>query len=114
MKLDSSSAAPAYAKVAAAIREAIDSGELRPGDQIPAGPKLASEFGVALMTVRRAIEGLRTEGVLESAQGVGVFVASPDRPPIDDLAVLRETVEKLTRRLEVVEKRLQASDGTQT
>jgi DNA-binding GntR family transcriptional regulator len=101
MKLDQNSAAPTYAKVAEAIRIAIANGELQPGQQLPAGPKLAKELGVATMTVRRAIEALRSEGVLRSTHGVGVFVASgtTDESEVDDLrrevADLRSRVDRL-------------------
>jgi DNA-binding GntR family transcriptional regulator len=101
MKLDESSPAATYIKVADAIREAIATGELQPGQQLPAGPKLAKDLGVAVMTVRRAIEGLRAEGVLKSTHGVGVFVAAGtiEEGEVDGLrrevADLRSRVEHL-------------------
>jgi GntR family transcriptional regulator len=101
MKLDDNSPAATYIKVADAIREAIATGELEPGQQLPAGPKLAKDFGVAVMTVRRAIEGLRAEGVLKSTHGVGVFVAAgaTDESEVDGLrrevADLRSRVKHL-------------------
>jgi DNA-binding GntR family transcriptional regulator len=103
MKLNDNSPAPAYAKVADAIRTAIADGELAPGQQLPAGPKLAEQFGVALMTVRRAIEALRAEGLLRSAHGVGVFVAAGSEAG-SELDGLREVVEQLARRVDQLEK----------
>ena len=110
MKLDNASPAPTYAKVAAAIRQAIATGELRPGDQLPAGPKLASEFGVALMTVRRAIDSLRDEGLLRSSHGVGVFVATSESNEVgvDDL---RREVHELRERVERLERQSGAAPG---
>jgi GntR family transcriptional regulator len=101
MKLDDKLAGPAYLQVASGIREAISSGELKPGEKLPAGPKLAATFGVALMTVRRAIETLQSEGLLRSAPGVGVFVATAGTNGSDlatlqaDLAALQQRVEHL-------------------
>jgi DNA-binding GntR family transcriptional regulator len=107
MKLDNTSSAPTYQKVAAAIRQSIETGELRPGDQLPAGPKLASELGVALMTVRRAIDSLRDEGLLRSSHGVGVFVATNE---VNENAVdaLRRELDELRGRVE----RLERESGT--
>ncbi|WP_433019948.1 GntR family transcriptional regulator [Kribbella sp. CA-294648] len=113
MELNVSSPAATYVKVADAIRDAITTGELGPGEKLPAGPKLAEQFGVALMTVRRAIDSLRAEGLLRSTHGVGVFVAAGGEPE-DDLASLRARVDDLSRRLEAVEERLRTSDGAST
>jgi DNA-binding GntR family transcriptional regulator len=49
-------------KVAASIRAAILSGELEPGQRLPSGPELVEFFGVANMTVQKAIRTLADEG----------------------------------------------------
>ncbi|MEV4260579.1 GntR family transcriptional regulator [Kribbella sp. NPDC049584] len=100
MKLDKTSTSAPYLQVAQAIRDSIVSGELRPGDRLPTGPKLAKELGVATMTVRRAIELLRREGLLRSTQGVGVFVATSDinvSEPPDLEQQVRELRERVIR-----------------
>lgn len=56
------------------IRNMIDSGELHPGDRLPAERSLAEMFGVSRTTVREAIKVLAESGVLESRQGAGTFV----------------------------------------
>jgi GntR family transcriptional regulator len=109
MKLDDSAPAPTYVKVADAIRTAIADGELAPGERLPAGPKLAEQLGVAVMTVRRAIEALRAEGLLRSAHGVGVFVAPPENN-VSELETLRAEVEQLQQRVDRLERRLPAAD----
>jgi DNA-binding GntR family transcriptional regulator len=103
MKLDDTASAPAYVKVADAIRAAIADGELAPGAQLPSGPKLAEQFGVAPMTVRRAIEMLRSEGRLRSSHGVGVFV-SAEGAKVSELDALRSTVEQLAKRVDHLER----------
>jgi DNA-binding GntR family transcriptional regulator len=113
MRLDDSSPAATYVKVADAIRDAINSGELAPGERLPAGPKLAEQFGVALMTVRRAVDALRAEGLLRSTHGVGVFVATGTETGEDFLS-LKATVEDLGRRLAAVEEQLRTSDDRST
>jgi DNA-binding GntR family transcriptional regulator len=112
MKLNRSIAGPAYLKVAAAIREAIATGELKPGEQLPAGPKLATDFGVALMTVRRAIDTLRSEGLLRSSHGVGVFVASPD-DYVSELESLRAEVVELRGRVVHLERLVSPGESTE-
>jgi GntR family transcriptional regulator len=103
MKLNDKLTGPAYLQVAAGIREAIAGGELKPGEKLPAGPKLAATFGVALMTVRRAIETLQAEGLLRSAPGVGVFVATPGNNG-SEVESLRAEVDALRQRVERLER----------
>ena len=115
MKVETNDPRPPYVQVADGLRRAIQSGELAAGSKLPAGRELAAEWGVALMTLQKAVDQLRSEGLVYSQQGRGVFIAAPgDRPPVEDLAALRETVEELTLRLAAVERRLGISDVPQT
>ncbi|MFE9204742.1 winged helix-turn-helix domain-containing protein [Micromonospora sp. NPDC007230] len=73
-----------WAQLADHIRGQIASGELAPGDKLPSTAQLCQEHGVSTIVVRQAIFALRTEGLVEGVQGVGVFVAeelpnAPDR-----------------------------------
>ena len=61
-------------KVAASIRAAILSGELEPGQRLPSGPELVEFFGVANMTVQKAIRTLADEGFVRTKSGSGVYV----------------------------------------
>ncbi|MEV0154554.1 winged helix-turn-helix domain-containing protein [Micromonospora sp. NPDC050686] len=64
-----------WARLADHIREQIASGELAPGDKLPSTAELCREHGVSTIVVRQAIFALRSEGLVEGVQGVGVFVA---------------------------------------
>ena len=66
------------AEIVASLSEAIANGELRPGDRLPPEQTLAAEFGVARTVVREAISQLKGDGVIQSRQGVGAFVAQPE------------------------------------
>lgn len=111
MKLDDSSPNPPYIQVADAVRTAISTGELKVGDKLPSGPKLAKQLGVSTMTARRAIERLQREGLLRSTHGVGVFVAASVSAEKDsEVADLRKTVHDLDRRLSAVEKLLRSPE----
>ena len=61
-------------KVAASIRAAILSGELEPGQRLPSGPEMVEFFGVANMTVQKAIRTLADEGFVRTKSGSGVYV----------------------------------------
>jgi len=64
-------------QLAAQIRQAIEAGELLPGDRLPATRGLASDLGVSRGTVTTAFELLVAEGLLETRTGSGTFI-SPD------------------------------------
>jgi GntR family transcriptional regulator len=69
---------PIYQRLKDALAERIQDGAWKPGDAIPAESDLAGEFGVALGTMRKAIEGLVAQGLLERRQGRGTFVRRVD------------------------------------
>jgi GntR family transcriptional regulator len=53
----------------------IRAGEFRPGSRLPGRARLAAEYGVAEMTVRRAVEELEARGlVLRDARGALVIL----------------------------------------
>jgi CheY-like chemotaxis protein len=66
-----------YQRVYAHLRGRIEQGELAHGAQLPSQPALAAEYGVALLTVRHAIELLRRAGYVSVEHGRGTFVTDP-------------------------------------
>ena len=66
-----------YEKVLNDLRRKIESGELN--GQVPSRMKLAEEYDVSHMTVQRAIDTLKGEGLLYSRKGLGVFVRKQDQ-----------------------------------
>jgi GntR family transcriptional regulator, N-acetylglucosamine utilization regulator len=75
-KLDGSSSLPLYLQLQRALRQAIESRMLRPDDALPPERDLAQDFHVSRITVRKAIDGLITEGMLVRRQGSGTFVSA--------------------------------------
>ncbi|MFD6415014.1 GntR family transcriptional regulator [Streptomyces sp. NPDC060194] len=63
-----------YLVISEALRQQITAGEI--DGNLPSEAALMRSHGVARNTVRRALKVLETEGVLESAAGVGWRVAS--------------------------------------
>jgi GntR family transcriptional regulator len=66
---------PLYVQVASVMRQRVETGRWREGDQISTIEELEREFGVARVTIRQAIEMLRNEGLLDAQQGRGTFVS---------------------------------------
>lgn len=66
-----------YMLVADDIAGQIERGELRPGARLPGEPDLAEAYGVARMTVRRAVRELRERGLIITVPGKGSYVARP-------------------------------------
>ncbi|MEK8067504.1 GntR family transcriptional regulator, partial [Burkholderia contaminans] len=64
-----------FQQIKTLVRQNVESGDWRPGDRIPSELDLAAQFGVARMTVNRALRELTEEGVLKRIAGVGTFVA---------------------------------------
>jgi GntR family transcriptional regulator len=75
-QLDRSDDRSPYLQIAAALRDAINVGRLGPGDRLPSESELTGYYGVARMTVRQAIQELKTEGLVMAEHGRGVFVRS--------------------------------------
>jgi len=75
--LDRQSDRPPFRQIADHLRALIDGGHVRPGGRLPSEADLIGHYGVARMTVRQAIQELRTEGRVVAEHGRGVFVRDP-------------------------------------
>jgi GntR family transcriptional regulator len=64
-----------YAKVADHIAARIAAGELPPGSMLPNERALAEQYGIAIGTARRAVEELRSRGLVVTLAAKGTFVA---------------------------------------
>ena len=90
--LDRSSRMPLYQQLRRSLREAIDRDALAPDDALPAERDIAVDFGISRITVRKAIEGLVEEGVLDRRHGAGTFVASRIQKNIATLSSFSEDI----------------------
>lgn len=61
-------------QIANALRAAILTGKLAPGEKLPSQNDLAARYNVARETVKRALSLLHAENLTVSRQGSGVFV----------------------------------------
>jgi len=62
-----------------AIRDAIESGELQPGDRLAGLRELRKRFGIGYRTAWRQVERLEAEGYVVRRRGAGTYVRTP--PP---------------------------------
>ena len=74
--LDGRQSQPLYQQLQRALRLAIDKRILAPDDALPAERDLAADFDVSRITVRKALAGLVSEGLLVRRQGSGNFVSA--------------------------------------
>jgi GntR family transcriptional regulator/MocR family aminotransferase len=72
-----------------ALREAVRSGRLVPGTQLPASRSLATDLGVSRSTVTECYAELVAEGWLTARQGSGTRVATRVEPRRPERAVAR-------------------------
>jgi GntR family transcriptional regulator len=73
-RLNPSSGVPVYVQLIEQVKHAVDTGALRPGDQLPTIRKLAEDLVVNPNTVVRAYRDLEHDGLVELKQGAGAFV----------------------------------------
>jgi GntR family transcriptional repressor for pyruvate dehydrogenase complex len=77
----------AYEEVVRQIRNLIEKGRLKRGDQLPTERELCETFQLSRATVREAIRSLESMNLVESRQGNGTFViASSEETLIQPLA----------------------------
>lgn len=69
---------PLYEEVRARLIEGVSQGAWQAGEALPSEGELARAFGVAVGTVRKAVDTLVAEQVLVRRQGKGTFVTSHD------------------------------------
>lgn len=69
---------PLYEQVRGRLIEGISAGQWRAGEAIPSESELAAAFGVAIGTIRKAVDSLVAERALIRRQGKGTFVAAHD------------------------------------
>jgi GntR family histidine utilization transcriptional repressor len=66
-----------YQAIKRSISDGIARGRYIPGQVLPSEHELCRSFGVARMTVNRAMRELATENMVRRVPGVGTFVAEP-------------------------------------
>jgi DNA-binding transcriptional MocR family regulator len=65
---------PRYAAIVKALADDINTGRLKPGDQLPTQRDLADQLGVSIGTVTRAYKAAERRGLVRGEIGRGTFV----------------------------------------
>src|SRR6201985_843190 len=66
-------------RITSLLRDDIVRGKYEPGEQLPAGKDLGEAFGVSITVIREALSRLKSDGLIASHQGKGVFVEDDTR-----------------------------------
>ena len=72
---NASSGVPIYLQLMEQVKHAIETGALRPGEQLPGIRPLSEELVINVNTVAKAYRELEHEGVIELRHGAGAFVS---------------------------------------
>lgn len=68
---------PLYVQLMEELETSIRNGVYKPGDKIMTEAEMAREYGVSLITVRKAVGSLMEKGLVVRKQGKGTFVTKP-------------------------------------
>ncbi|MBB5121663.1 GntR family transcriptional regulator [Streptomyces eurocidicus] len=79
-------------QVAHALRAALISGELRPGE-VYSAPQLAEDFGISATPVREAMLDLAREGLVEPVRNKGFRVTEVNERDLDQYTEIRTLIE---------------------
>ncbi len=88
------------------LRDEILGGLVTPGDSLPGELKLAEMHGVSRVTIRRALDGLMADGLIERKAGSGTVVRSPGTQPTQIIADFATLMPQLRRMAEDTTARL--------
>ncbi|MGI8755531.1 MAG: GntR family transcriptional regulator, partial [Acidimicrobiales bacterium] len=83
-----------YRDIAADLRGRVDGGEFHAGRVLPSESELSGSYRASRVTIRKALEALRAEGLVDARQGFGWFVADePIRQPLARLGTIEAQLE---------------------
>src|SRR6266478_2839301 len=84
---------PIYLQLMEQVKHAIETGALRPGEQLPGIRPLAEELVINANTVAKAYRELEHEGIIELRQGAGAFVSgNPGARAVTDTLRAGQTI----------------------
>src|SRR3954469_1656073 len=104
LRVNPSSGVPIYLQLMEQVKHGIETGALRPGEQLPGIRPLAEELVINPNTVAKAYRELEHEGGIELRHGAGAFVsANPRARKITDKlragqGIVADAVERLRAR----------------
>ncbi|GAA3695299.1 hypothetical protein GCM10022224_071130 [Nonomuraea antimicrobica] len=105
---DFSNPRPAYLQIADDLRQEVTAGRIQVGERLPARRQLAQRYGVAVETIRRALDELARDGLISAQSTRGTFVVkTSDQPYLpSELHQIMSEMRRLSERLENLEARV--------
>ena len=95
LSIDEQDPRPVYVQIVSQIKEQIQRGGLKPGDELPSVRELAASLGINMHTVRRAYVVLRDQRLLVFRLGQQARVAKLRRRPASSEEVAAALGERL-------------------
>jgi GntR family transcriptional regulator len=99
---------PIYEQVVYAVKKAIVSGQLKPGDRFPSVREIAKELRINPNTAQKVVAHLAREEMLEMKPGIGSIVSElSTATKVQRDRILNDEVEKLvveSKRLSITKK----------
>lgn len=90
-----------YQEIADILRRQIVAGEYGPGEVLPSEAGLVAKHHASRVTIRKALELLKADGLVDARQGSGWFVAAEPVPqPLTGLATIEAQLAASGRRSE--------------
>ena len=78
--INPSSGVPIYRQIMDMIKDAVMSGQIKPGEQLPSIREIAERMTINSLTVLKAYNKLEAIGIISTKRGMGTFVA--DQPAL--------------------------------
>lgn len=75
--LNHNSIVPLYAQIVEQLRQDIQTGLFRQTGRLPTEGELSEQYHVSRITIRRAVDELVSQGLVEKKQGKGTFICAP-------------------------------------
>ena len=85
LRPDPDDSAPLYLQLAKRLTEAIRNGRWSAGDALPSERQMCEILGVSRVTLRKALDTLAADGLVEARHGSGTFVANRVHQPMSVL-----------------------------
>lgn len=95
--LDEQARGPLYQQLHHALRQAIEDKRLASDSALPPERDIANDFGVSRITVRKALDALAAEGLVQRRHGAGTFVAARVEKSFSMLSSFSEDMESRGR-----------------
>ncbi|MEU4803005.1 GntR family transcriptional regulator [Actinosynnema sp. NPDC023587] len=115
MALDATDPRPAYQQIADDLRRFVASDDAQVGDKLPSLAELQAKYGRAVMTLQKALDVLRAEGLVISRQGEGTLIVKKPEAHAGDSSPspheLRQMFERINNALDDLSRRVSAVEA---